>query len=77
MNEQRNLEEKHLAQQSPWLLHNILSFYNEESPTNNDKEKKQHFLQNKENIKKTKKLIWRVEGHKKENMLCRSIHIYY
>ena len=55
MNEQRNLEEKHLAQQSPWLLHNILSFYNEESPTNNDNENNTSYSI-KKNIKKPKKL---------------------
>ena len=39
-----------------WLLNNTHFWYNGESPTNNDHEKKQHFLKHKEKQENTKEV---------------------
>ena len=54
MKEQRMLEENYLAQQLLWLLNNIHYCYDGDLPTNKYNEKRQHFLQHKEQHKNTK-----------------------
>ena len=56
MKEQREVKENYLVQHLPWLLNNAHFCYNRESPTNNDNEEKQHFLQHEKNIKIPKQL---------------------
>ena len=56
MKDQRELEENYMAHQPPWLLINANFCYNEESPTNNDREKNNSFYSLKKNIKIPKKL---------------------
>ena len=45
--EQRYIEDMNHTQQPPWLVNNILFCYGEETHTENDSERKQHFLQHK------------------------------
>ena len=56
MEEQREVEENHLGQQSPWLLNNKLFCYDKELLIINDNKKKQLFVQHNKNIKILKKL---------------------
>ena len=42
----RTCEEMNQIQQPPWLIKNIQFCYEEETQTENDSERKQHFLQN-------------------------------
>ena len=57
MKEQRKMEEKHLAQQPPWILNYTYFGYEGQSPNNNNNEKKIcYFYSMNKNINIPKKL---------------------
>ena len=78
MKEQSEVEEDYLTKQATWLLNNTYICYDGESSTNIDNDKKQHFLQHKKKHKNTKEACTeKIEKHRKENKLCKSINSYH
>ena len=49
MEEQKEIEEMNQTQRTPWLVNNILFSYEGERHMGNNSERKQYFLQHKEN----------------------------